>query len=282
MAPLAELGSSPQAMAPAWFSVRRVRPELADTVTIDLVPPRGAFTFAPGQFTMLSVFGIGEIPISISGDPAETATLTQTVRAVGAVSTAVVGLRAGDLVGVRGPFGSSWPVTHARGRDVVIVAGGIGLAPIRPTICAVLAERDRFNRVAILYGARSPNDLLFTDDLATWRARFDLEVLVTVDSAGRGWHGGVGVVTKLIDRAPFDPARTTAFVCGPEVMMRFSAERLMTAGVPARDINVSMERNMQCGIGLCGHCQFGPTFVCKDGPVYRWSDIAPLLAVRET
>jgi NAD(P)H-flavin reductase len=271
----------PPALAPAWFTVRTVRRELSDTVTLDLAPRRGEFAFAPGQFTMLSAFGIGEVPISISGDPADTATLTQTVRGVGAVSNAIVGLGAGDLIGVRGPFGSAWPVADARGRDVVIVAGGIGLAPLRPAIHAVLADRDRFDRVAILYGARSPGDLLFADELATWRARFDLEVMITVDSADRGWRGSVGVVTSLIDRAPFDPARATALVCGPEIMMRFATDRLVKVGVPARDIHVSMERNMHCGIGLCGHCQFGPTFVCKDGPVYRWSEVAPLLAVRE-
>jgi NAD(P)H-flavin reductase len=281
MAPLADVRTIPPALAPAWFTVREVRPELADTVTLELQPRQGDFSFAPGQFTMLTAFGIGEIPISISGDPADTTRLTQTVRGVGAVSRAIVEMRSGDQIGVRGPFGTEWPVAHARGRDVVFVAGGIGLAPLRPAICSVLSDRDRFDRVAILYGARSPRDLLFAEDLTTWRARFDLDVLITVDSADRGWRGSVGVVTKLIDRAPFDPARTTAFVCGPEVMMRFSAERLMAGGVPPRDVHVSMERNMQCGIGLCGHCQFGPTFVCKDGPVYRWSDIAPLLAVRE-
>ena len=281
MATLADAPAAPPALAPAWFAVREVRKELADTVTLDLQPPRGRFCFAPGQFTMLTAFGIGEIPISISGDPANTATLTQTVRGVGAVSNAVVAMEAGDLIGVRGPFGSAWPVPEARGRDVVIVAGGIGLAPLRPAIYAVLANRDGFDRVAILYGARSPSDLLFADELTDWRARFDLDVMITVDSADRGWRGGVGVVTKLIDRAPFDPAHTTAFVCGPEVMMRFSADRLITAGVPSRNVHVSMERNMHCGVGLCGHCQFGPTFVCKDGPVYRWSDIAGLIAVRE-
>jgi NAD(P)H-flavin reductase len=250
-------------------------------VTFDLQPRRGEFRFSPGQFTMLTVFGIGEIPISISGDPGDTRTLTQTVRGVGAVSNALVSLGVGDVVGVRGPYGTEWPVTAAQGRDVVVVGGGIGLAPLRPAIYSILHERDRFDRVAILYGARSPNDLLFADQLSEWRARFDLDVLITVDSADRGWKGAVGVVTRLIDRAHFDPDHTTAFVCGPEVMMRFCAQRLVGGGVPGRDIHVSMERNMQCGIGLCGHCQLGPTFVCWGGPIYRWSDIAPLLEVRE-
>lgn len=270
-----------ETMAPVWFGVRNVRRELADTYTLELQPPTGRFAFLPGQFVMLTAFGIGEVPISISGDPGRTDSLELTIRGVGAVSDALIGVEKGDVVGVRGPFGSSWPVGSAEGRDVVIVAGGIGLAPLRPVIYQVLSRRDSYDRVAILYGARSPADLLYPHQLQEWRARFDLDVLVTVDAADRGWFGSVGLVTKLIDRAAFAPERSTAFVCGPEVMMRFCAERIMKEHVPARDIHVSLERNMHCGIGLCGHCQFGPTFVCKDGPVYRWSDVGGLMKVRE-
>jgi NAD(P)H-flavin reductase len=239
------------------------------------------YAFQPGQFNMLYAFGIGEVPISVSGDPADTTKIVHTIREVGAVTAALHHLRPGDEVGLRGPFGVGWPVEQAAGGDVLIIAGGIGLAPLRPAMLGVLGERDRYGDVALLYGARTPDDLLFDDDLTRWRGRFDHEVEVTVDGATRRWRGRVGVVTTLIDRVPLDPTRVTAMVCGPEIMMHYCAHTLLDRGVPADRILVSMERNMQCGIGICGHCQFGPFFVCKDGPVFPYAALERLMAIRE-
>ncbi|MEO5336188.1 MAG: FAD/NAD(P)-binding protein [Magnetospirillum sp. WYHS-4] len=270
-------------MIPTPFKVTRVRRELADTFTLDLVPAEGRrpFAFQPGQFNMLYQFGIGEVPISISGDAADGGVLVHTIRAVGGVSNALTGLAAGDMVGVRGPFGSAWPMKEAEGADVVIVTGGIGLAPLRPAIYHVLANRKKYGRFIILYGARTPADILFRKELEGWRSRIDTYVDVTVDAAGTEWQGNVGVVPKLIPRADFDPANATVLVCGPEVMMRFTIQALNQRGVGDDRIWVSMERNMKCAVGFCGHCQFGPKFVCKDGPVFRFDTIRDIFQVRE-
>jgi NAD(P)H-flavin reductase len=266
-------------MLPWPFQIRRVKYETEDTFTIELQPlgDLEEFTFLPGQFNMIYVFGVGEIPISISGDPANPRTLVHTTRAVGSVTKAMDKMRRGDILGIRGPYGVPWPVDHANGQDVVFVAGGIGLAPLRPALYEVVAHRERYGKVVFLYGTRTPSDVLFRQELENWRARFDLEIYVTVDRAMSGWRGNVGVVTNLISRAPFDPRNTMAFVCGPEVMMRFTTMELHKRGVDNEHIFVSMERNMKCAIGLCGHCQFGSVFVCKDGPVFRYSQIKDML-----
>ncbi len=270
-------------MVPRRYEVRRVRQDTHDTFTLELteVEGGGALTFLPGQFNMLYLFGVGEVPISISGDPGEAGVLVHTTRAVGTVTKVMKELKRGDMIGVRGPYGRPWPVMEARGGDVVIVTGGIGLAPLRPVICHLLAHREEYGRVVLLYGTRSPADILYRRELESWRARLDMDVLVTVDRAGGDWRGSVGLVTGLIPRAPFDPARTTAMVCGPEVMMRYTVAELRQRGVAAESIHLSMERNMKCAIGLCGHCQFGPTFICKDGPVYTYPEISHLLNRRE-
>jgi NAD(P)H-flavin reductase len=270
-------------MIPDSWKVQRVRRDTADTFTMELQPAngKGEFPFQPGQFNMLYAFGVGEVPISISGDPAKPDTIVHTTREVGAVTRALCKLKPSDCLGVRGPFGAGWPVSEARGADVVIVAGGIGLAPLRPAIYKVLADRSLYGRVAVLYGTRTPADILFLSELEHWRARFDLEVYITVDRAMGDWQGNVGVVTTLIPRAPFDPASTIAMVCGPEVMMRFTVQALEARGVPLDNIYVSMERNMKCAVGFCGHCQYGPTFICKDGPVFPYSRIGHLFGVRE-
>jgi NAD(P)H-flavin reductase len=184
-------------------------------------------------------------------------------------------------LGLRGPYGTPWPVESAEGNDVVFVAGGLGLAPLRPAIYHVLARREQYGRVVVLYGTRSPSDILFRHEVERWRRRLDLEILVTVDRADADWRGDVGVVPRLIGRAGFDPHAVVAMVCGPEVMMRFTANGLHAAGVALDHIYLSMERNMKCAIGLCGHCQFGPDFVCKDGPVMRYDRIADIMTVRE-
>ncbi len=266
-------------MLPQLYRVQRVRREIPDTFTLELEPEEGVEfpPFASGQFNMLYVFGVGEIPISISGDPARRRPLVHTTRAVGTVSKAMRELKPDDVIGVRGPFGSHWPIERAMSRDVVIVAGGIGLAPLRSAMYQVISEREKYGKVVLLYGARTPEDILYRREVEHWRAHFDLEVYVTVDNATGKWRGSVGVVTRLIPRAPFDPLNTVAMVCGPEVMMRFTAAELQKRGVAAENMYVSMERNMKCAIGLCGHCQYLPHFVCKDGPVFQYSQVQELL-----
>ena len=273
----------PDPMLPHAYRVQRVRQETPDTFTLELEPENStrALEFAPGQFNMLYAFGVGEVPISISGDPAKPSVLVHTTREVGMVTRAMRCLKPGDALGVRGPYGSGWPVAQARGSDLVIVAGGIGLAPLRPALYQVLAAHKYYGRVVLLYGTRTPADILFRRELQQWHSRFDLEVHVTVDRAMGNWRGNVGVVTSLIARAPFDPHSAVAMVCGPEIMMRLTVQELERRGVALENIYLSMERNMKCAVGFCGHCQFGPTFICKDGPVFRYDRIQSLFAVRE-
>lgn len=268
-------------MVPLPFEILGKQQDTVDTWTLELCSRGGEpLQFNPGQFTMLSAAGSGEVPISISGDPGEPERLVQTIRGVGLATEALCAAQVGRTLSVRGPFGSTWPVDEAEGNDVVIAAGGIGLPPLRPAILTMLARRQRYGRLILLYGGRSPDQLLFTDELERWSQR-GVEVHVTVDSAGPEWLGHVGVVTRLIARAEIDGSGTVAMSCGPEVMMRFLVAGLADQGVSADRMYVSMERNMQCGIGHCGHCQLGPTLVCRDGPVYRWSEVEPWLAIRE-
>jgi NAD(P)H-flavin reductase len=271
-------------MLPAPSRIRQVQRETGDTFTLVLEPPPergGGFPFAPGQFNMLYLFAAGEVPISISGDPATPELLVHTIRAVGGVTRQMQRLGKGDFVGVRGPFGTAWPVELAHGHDVVLVAGGIGLAPLRPAIRHMLLHRGQYGRLVLLYGARTPRDILYARELREWRSRFDFDVEVTVDRATPEWQGSVGVVTRLIGRAPFDASAAVAFLCGPEVMMRFAIEALQRRGMRDDSLFASLERNMKCGVGLCGHCQFGPDFVCTDGPVFRYDRIAARLRVGE-
>lgn len=276
------LALQPDPFLPELYRVEHPVREFADTVTLEFRPLSGArSSFTPGQFNMIYAFGVGEAAISISGDPASGATFVHTLRDVGAISHAIAKLEQGAVAGIRGPFGIGWPVAAAEGLDIVIVAGGLGLAPLRPAIYHILANRSRYGRVSILFGSRSPADLLYRHELEQWRQRLDVDIAVSVDHADTSWRGNVGVVPSLIPRAAFDPHKTVAMVCGPEVMMRYSAAALSDAGIPAERIYLSMERNMKCAIGLCGHCQFGPDFVCKDGPVFSYSKIAKIFAVRE-
>jgi NAD(P)H-flavin reductase len=272
--------SVPNPLLPAPMRIAGVTRELADVFTWVLEPP-APFPFRPGQFNMLYAHGVGEVPISISGDPTRPERLVHTIREVGAVTRAMGRLVEGDVAFVRGPYGTAWPLDEARGRDVLFVAGGLGLAPLRPAIAAVLADRSSYGRVQIVYGARTPDDLLYRDEVAAWRGRFDVELDVTVDRAGRDWYGPVGVVTRLVAEAELAAGATVALVCGPEIMMRFVLRELESRGVPPEQVWVSLERSMKCGVGLCGHCQLGGHFVCKDGPVYRADHVLPLLYVRE-
>lgn len=273
------IDSKNDSMFPRLFQLKRVIHETVDTFTIELQPcgEINEFVFQPGQFNMVYIYGVGEVPISISGDPANQHIITHTTRAVGTVTKAMDKMQRGDTLGIRGPYGTPWPVSNANGQDVVFIAGGIGLAPLRPALYEVIAHREQYGKVVLLYGTRTPSDVLFRQELENWRARFDLEIYVTVDRAMSGWRGNVGVVTNLIQRAPFDPQNTIAFICGPEVMMRFTAIELHKRGVDNEQIYISMERNMKCAIGLCGHCQFGHFFVCKDGPVFRYSEVKDIL-----
>lgn len=280
MRTLAEAAADrPWTQSPPWRVIANRR-ESHDTVTLELEPPE-PFGFQPGQFNMLRVPGIGEVPISISGDPSAAGPVLHTIRDVGAVTHALCSAQPGHQIGVRGPYGTSWPVQAAEGGDVVIVAGGIGLPPLRPAIYHVLAHRGSFGRLVLLYGARTPSDLLFTGELAAWRSRFDLTVEVTVDTAGRDWHGTVGVVPDLIGKVGFEPEKSVAFTVGPEIMMRFAVRALLAAGIPEDRVFLSMERDMQCATALCGHCQLGPFLVCRDGPVFGYRPLARWLGVRE-
>jgi NAD(P)H-flavin reductase len=274
------LGRGP--MVPRTFVVVRRRQDTADTATIWLEPADGhPLAFEAGQFTMLQAYGVGEVPISISGDPGAPGLLQHTVRDVGSVSHAIATAPVGSTLGVRGPFGAGWDVAGARGRDVVVVAGGIGLAPLRPAVLELGADRGAFGRVTLVYGARTPAEMLFPAEVLSWATEREIDVLVTVDRADDTWHGRVGLVTALLDRAAFDPARCTVLVCGPEVMMRHTAYALLDRGVPAADLRLSMERNMKCGIGLCGHCQLRELFICQDGPVLGYDVLAPVMTGAE-
>ena len=278
----ADPATSTDAMVPLPYAVVGRSHETHDAVSLRLAP-RGAGigVFRPGQFTMLYAPGVGEIAISISGDPSDGHELTQTVRDVGAVSAALCAADVGAVVGVRGPFGTDWELDAAQGADLVVVAGGVGLAPVRPVLLAALARRADYGRIVLVVGARTPKDFLFRDELAQWAARDDVTVLQTVDVPAAGWGGRVGFVTEPLAQLLLRPDRTAAFVCGPEPMMRFCANVLLGKGVPADRIRVSLERAMKCGVGLCGHCQLGPLLVCRDGPVADWSQVEQLLVVPE-
>jgi NAD(P)H-flavin reductase len=277
----------PRAAANPWQThavvIRDITPEVDGVATYYLTiqdkSVRGAYRFAPGQFNMLYLPGAGEIAISISDDPRHTQCCAHTVRVAGNVTRTLASMKIGDTLGLRGPFGTSWPLGECIGRDVVLVTGGIGLAPLRPAICAVLNDRRRFGRMNLLYGARSPNTLLYANQYEDWTQR-GMIVHTTVDRSASGWLGNVGVVTLLLERLrTFDPRNTVLFCCGPEVIMKFTAMAALNRGLSPTQIWVAMERNMQCAVGLCGHCQLGPEFICKDGPVFRYDRIARLLDV---
>ena len=273
-------------MVPVRRVVVDVRRETADTVTVALADLDGVAPGvrpSPGQFLMLSAWGVGEVPISVSGLARPDGAIEHTVRAVGAATEALAALSAGDVVGVRGPFGRGWDLASAIDRDVVVVGGGIGLAPLRPVVQAILRDRERYGSLSVLVGARTPGDLCFVDDLAAWSTAPGVHVAVTVDrvAGAAGWGGPVGVVTALVGAAPFLPGAASAFVCGPEVMMRFAVRSLADHGVDDADVQVSLERSMSCGIGHCGHCQLGPVLVCRDGPVLGAVEARALLEVKE-
>ncbi len=271
------------AFIPEMFVINRIRKETEDTFTIELAVEDGttSFDFKPGQFNMLYVHGCGEVPISISGSPDRPDKLVHTIRMVGDVTRAIRRLKVGDMLGVRGPYGSYWPIDKSEGKDIVIVAGGIGLAPVRPIVYHILNNREKYKRISILYGTRTPSDIIYQKELESLRGRFDVDLYVTVDRADQKWMGNVGVVTTLIKNSNFDPTNTTAFLCGPEIMMRYTAVALQQQELAPENIFVSLERNMKCGVGLCGHCQYTGKIICKDGPVFNYDLVKDLINKRE-
>ncbi len=279
--PAAAIVAPPGVMEPVPARVLSVDKETHDTFTLRLEQPPAMTGFRPGQFSMLYVFGVGELPISISGDPEHPGDLTYTVRSVGPVTYQLVTRHEGESIGVRGPFGTSWPMAECRGKNVLIIAGGIGLAPLRPAIYHILRHRGDFNRLVILYGARSPRDVLYKKELAAWNLLPDTQVLTTVDYGGVTWRGYVGVVTTLFKYLRLLPSETATILCGPEIMMRYAIHDLSARGFQDDQIWLSMERNMRCAVGFCGHCQLGPHFACKDGPVFNYPDIKPYVDLYE-
>lgn len=270
-------------MLPFMYQIQENHRETLDTSTLVLKPIPGGkpMQFKPGQFNMLYAYGIGEVPISISGDTSDTSQLVHTIRDVGAVTKALIEMHKGAFVGVRGPFGRPWPIEQSEGYDILLVTGGIGLAPLRPVIYHILEQREKYGRFVLLYGTRNPENILYRKELEKWSARLDVEVRFTVDSSTPKWRGNVGVVTTLIPGAAIDPEKCIAMVCGPEIMMRFTVIELKNRGFTDDRIYLSMERNMKCGIGLCGHCQLGPEFICKDGPVFTNEEIRGWFSRRE-
>lgn len=270
-------------MLPRPFEITRVNWETGsgDIYTWELEPLDGLpFSFKPGQFNMLYAHGQGEVPISIAAN-ADQGPLIHTTRAVGGVTKGMADLKVGDRIGLRGPFGSAWPLAQAEGKDVIILTGGMGLPPLRPVIYHILAHRANYDRVYLLYGARTPLDLVYRAELENWLVDDQIEVLLTVDRAVGQWRGNIGVVPQLLHQIDLDPKNVCAMMCGPEVMMHFSHLALQKMGVGDDAIYLSMERNMKCAIGHCGHCQWGPHFICKDGPVFRFDQIRELFAIHE-
>ena len=260
-------------LLPTLCEIQTIQADSQDVFTLALTPPPQYQNFESGQFNMLYIPGAGEAAISISGDPNDTSRLVHTIRSVGNVTQLLQNQQVKDRIGVRGPYGRGWPVTRAEGKDLILVAGGIGLAPLRPVLYSVMSRREEFGRVVLFYGARRPDDLLFSEQLWQWKQQGVLELFVSVDTTNEEWRGDVGVITEFIPRANLVPAKTIAMVCGPEIMIRFSVNQLRECGMVAEDIYVSLERNMKCAIGHCGHCQLGPHFICKNGPVFDYQEV---------
>ncbi|AOU97400.1 Ni/Fe hydrogenase subunit gamma [Acidihalobacter yilgarnensis] len=241
---------------------------------------QSTYCSAPGQFNMIGLHGVGEVPISIISDPEEGAFIDHTIRAVGRVTHALSALRVGDVVGLRGPYGRGWPLDAAMGDDVVLVTGGLGCAPVVSVIDYVMRRRERFGRLVIIQGVKHAEDLIWRQRYEAWARAPDTQVWLAADVGGPHWAWDVGPVTVLLDHAEFDHAKAHALMCGPEPMMKAVAERLLDDGMPAERLWLSMERNMHCAVGHCGHCQLGPLFVCRDGPVFPYPVLAPWLQHR--
>jgi len=268
-------------LTPKLYQVRTITNETSDIFTLALTAKDGGrgMAFLPGQFNMLYHFGFGEVAISISGDPAQQDVLVHTMRAVGSVTKRLRELKAGDEIGVRGPFGTPWPLVKKE-CDVLMIAGGIGLAPLRPALVELAARKDQYKDITLLYGARNPDDIIFKKDLEHWQKQ-GINVETTVDNDNSSWQGHVGVVTSLIRQNVKKPKNTLVLICGPEIMYKFTMPELLGAKVDENNIFMNMERNMQCAVGFCGHCQFGPHFICKDGAVFPYTQLQHWLAIKE-
>lgn len=271
--------TNPYAIHPATV-VDKVR-ETDDIHTyrlrIDDDAVRSRYRFGAGQFNMVYLFGVGEVAISIVSDPDEPEIVDHTIRAVGRVTSAIARLQPGGTLGIRGPFGQGWPLEAGHGRDVVIVTGGLGCAPVVGAIEYIFRRRRNYGAVTILHGVKTPRDLLYRERFDAWRKQPNTEVLLASDRPDKVWSHHVGVVTELFERVSIDAENTMVLMCGPEIMMRMGVPILLRRGVPATAVYVSLERHMECGIGLCGHCQMGPYFLCKDGPVMRYDRVEPWL-----
>jgi NAD(P)H-flavin reductase len=238
------------------------------------------YEFDPGQFNMVTLFGVGEIPISIVNDPQENTFFDHTIRVVGRVSDGLSKLQPGDRVGIRGPFGRGWPLARMKGKDILLITGGLGCAPLVSVIRYLMRRRDFYGRIHILQGVKHSSDLIWREQYEEWEKLRDVHILLAADVASKGWKGQQGMVTELINQISLRPQRTVALLCGPELMMLTAIANLRDLGLADGSIWFSMERNMQCGIGQCGHCQIGPHYVCQDGPVFNYSDLADFLGAR--
>jgi NAD(P)H-flavin reductase len=271
-------------MVPHLVKINKMVWETEQVFTIYLTPNEGMdgkFSFLPGQFNMLYVFGIGEAAISISSSPYKPGTIIHTIHKVGTVTSALSKFKKGSYVGIRGPFGNGWPVEEAKGNDICILAGGIGLAPLRPVIYSLFKNRRDFGKITILYGARTPQDMLYRVELEQWSKLNNVRVEVTVDHGDQSWKGNIGFAANLLSYVELDNKNTITMICGPEMMMKYSIEELIEKGIPAQNIYLSLERNMKCAVGFCGHCQYGPNFICKDGPVFNYPEIRYLFERKE-
>ncbi len=239
-----------------------------------------AYEFDPGQFNMVTLFGVGEIPISIVNDPLDNHFFDHTIRVVGRVSKGLSELQPGDRVGIRGPFGRGWPLARMKGKDILLITGGLGCAPLVSVIRYILRRREYYGRIHILQGVKHSDDLIWREQYDEWEKLHNVEILLAADVAGKGWKGQQGMVTELISQITLRPQRTVAMLCGPELMMLSAIANLRDMGLADGSIWFSMERNMQCGIGQCGHCQIGPHYACQDGPVFCYSDLADFLGAK--
>jgi NAD(P)H-flavin reductase len=271
-------------MVPQFVKISKMVWETEHVYTIYLTPNEemdGKFGFRPGQFNMLYAFGIGEAAISISSSPYKPRKIIHTIHKIGSVTSALSKLKKGSYVGIRGPFGSSWPLVESKGKDVCILAGGIGLAPLRPVVYSLIKNKKNYRNITILYGARTPQDILYRVELEQWSKLDGVQVEVTVDRGDQSWKGNIGFAANLLSYVKLDNKNTITMVCGPEIMMKYSIEELIGKGTPEENIFLSLERNMKCAVGFCGHCQYGPQFICKDGPVFNYPVIKYLFEKKE-
>ena len=271
-------------LEPLWAEITAITPEIegVSTYWLKFTDPtvQKAYAFQPGQFNMIYVPGFGEAAISICSDPQKSTSIGHSIRFVGNVTHAVSRLKVGDTVGLRGPFGSAWPIESLTGKDIFIACGGIGLPPLRPAIYHILRNRKDYGKVTVLYGARTPHELMYTDEYEAWR-KADIDIEVTVDRGDTEWNGRVGVVPMWFYQFRIDARKTAVLTCGPEIMIHFVIFEALARRIPLDNIFVSLERNMKCGQGSCGHCQIGPYFICKDGPVFRYDALQPFINVEE-